>query len=51
MRKKPRRIVAGLLIVLGGLLMLFAPETVGGLVLVALGVGIEIVGIALEKMR
>jgi hypothetical protein len=51
MAKRPRRIIAGVLIALGAMLMLFAPETLGGLALVALGVAIEIVGIALEKMR
>jgi hypothetical protein len=48
---KPRRVVAVVLVVLGGLLLFFAPETPGGMVLVALGVAIEAVGIFLEHRR
>jgi hypothetical protein len=47
--KKQRRILAGSLIVLGAVLMLFATESMGGLVLIALGVAVEIIGIALER--
>ncbi len=45
-----RRTIALSLIVLGGLLMFFAPETEewAGLAVLALGVIIEIIGITLE---
>jgi hypothetical protein len=46
---KPRRILAIALVVLGGLLLFLAPETVGGLALMVLGVVIEIAGITLER--
>ncbi len=49
MHRKPRRIMAIALVILGGLLLFLAPETREGLVLVALGVMIEIVGITLER--
>ena len=49
MHMKPRRITAIALVILGGLLLLLAPETRGGLALVALGVVVEIVGITLER--
>ncbi len=48
MRKRPRRILAGFLVVLGGVLIFLAPEMWVGLVLLALGVAIELAGIALE---
>lgn len=37
------------LVVLGGLLIYLAPGDVAGLILLALGVAIELAGIALEK--
>lgn len=48
---KPRRVVAVLLVVLGGALMFLAPGTPGGAVLVGLGIVIEVVGIFLEHPR
>jgi len=52
MRRKPRRIVAGILVVLGALLLLLAPQaSIAGGVLALLGVLIEIVGITLERRR
>ena len=47
--KRTRRIVAGFLVVLGGVLLFLAPEMRAGLVLLALGVLIELAGIALER--
>lgn len=49
MMRRPRKIVAGTLVVLGIVLMVLGPETGGGAVLIALGVIIEVVGIVLEK--
>ena len=51
---KLRRTIAGILIVLGIVLMVFAPETmggetIGGIALIVAGIIIEIVGIVLEK--
>ena len=54
---KSRRFIAIVLVVLGGILIFFAPETlgeyvsVGGLVLIAVGVIVEAVGIYLEHKR
>jgi membrane-bound ClpP family serine protease len=48
---KPRRVVAVLLVVLGGALMFFAPGTPGGAVLIGLGIVIEVIGIFLEHRR
>ena len=48
---KLRRIIAICLVVLGGILIYFATETIGGAVLIAIGVLTEIVGIYLEKRR
>jgi len=50
---KPRRIVAGVLVVLGAMLMFAAPEaeTVAGAIVMGLGVLVEIAGIALERRR
>lgn len=47
--KRTRRVVAGFLVVLGGVLLFLAPEMRAGLVLLALGVLIELAGIALER--
>jgi len=46
---KLRRLLAAVLIVLGALLLWFAPETTIGIVLIIAGIGIEILGIALER--
>ena len=50
---KPRRIVAGALVVLGAILMFAAPgaEPLGGAIVMVLGVLLEIAGIALERRQ
>ena len=49
MRRKPRRILAGFLIAVGGLMFWLAPEASKlGLLLLLLAVAIEIIGIYLE---
>jgi hypothetical protein len=49
MRRKPRRILAGTLIAVGGLMLWLAPEASKlGLLLFLLAAAIEIVGIYLE---
>jgi len=50
---KARRIVAGVLVVLGAVLMFAAPEAeyVAGAIVMGLGVVLEIAGIALERRR
>jgi len=48
-KRRSRRVVAGGLVVFGGGLMMLAPEIWAGLVLLVLGVGVELVGIALER--
>lgn len=47
-KKRPRRYLAGTFIVLGVVLMLFAPDSPGGWVLLGAGVVLEIIGIWLE---
>jgi hypothetical protein len=47
--KRSRRILAGFLVGLGGLFLFLAPEMWAGLLLLALGVVIELAGIALER--
>lgn len=47
-RRRSRRVLALFLVVLGGVLMYLAPEMWAGLVVLALGVVIELAGIALE---
>lgn len=47
--KRSRRFLAALLVVLGGVLILLAPEMWVGVVLLVLGVAIELAGIALER--
>lgn len=47
-KRRPRRILAGFLVVLGGVLMFLAPEMWVGAVLLGLGVAVELTGIALE---
>jgi uncharacterized membrane protein HdeD (DUF308 family) len=46
--RRPRRAAAALLAVAGGLLMLFAPSVEIGLIAFALGVALELAGLALE---
>jgi hypothetical protein len=46
---KPRRLVAGVLVVLGAVLMFAAPATMSGVALIGLGILVEIVGIMLER--
>jgi drug/metabolite transporter (DMT)-like permease len=43
-----RRIIAAIMVVLGTLLMLLAPEAWPGALLLVLGVVVELIGIALE---
>ena len=48
-RNRPvRRAIGAVLVVAGGLLMWFAPDSRAGLTLLVLGVALELVGIALE---
>jgi hypothetical protein len=47
--RRSRRVLALLLVVLGGVLIYLAPEVWGGLAVRALGVRIELAGIALER--
>jgi hypothetical protein len=48
-RNRPvRRALGAVLVVAGGLLMWFAPESRVGLTLLVLGVALELLGIALE---
>lgn len=47
--RRSRRVLALLLVVLGGVLIYLAPEVWGGLAVLALGVLIELAGIALER--
>lgn len=53
MKRHTRKIVAACLVVLGILVLLLAPthNTTGGILLVAIGIAIEVVGITLEKSR
>ncbi len=46
---KLRRIIAIGLVVLGGILIFFATETVEGVALIALGLIIELIGVHLER--
>jgi hypothetical protein len=48
---KLRRIIAVILVVLGGVLIYLAPETLDGFILIGMGVVIEAVGIFLEHRR
>ena len=48
-KQRSRRVLAIFLVVLGGVLMDLAPEMWAGLVVLALGVIIELAGIALER--
>lgn len=49
LRKRSRRTLALILVVLGGVLIFLAPEMWTGVLLLALGVAIEVAGIALER--
>ena len=51
MTKKTRRTIGGALLVLGALLLILAPETIGGLVLIGLAIAVELVGIYLEHKK
>lgn len=44
-----RRPFAALLVVLGATIMLLAPETWAGALLLALGVSVEVIGIAIKR--
>ena len=46
--RRSRRVLAMILVVLGGVMMYLAPEIWAGLVVLALGVVVELAGIALE---
>ena len=48
-KQRSRRVLAVILIVLGGVLMYLAPEMWLGVVLLVLGVALEVAGIALER--
>lgn len=48
-KRKPRRIVALILFILGGVLMYLAPGDMAGLLLLAGGIVLELAGIALER--
>ena len=47
--KGARRLLAAILIVLGGVLIFLAPEMWAGLLLMAVGIAVEAAGIALER--
>ena len=47
-KRRSRRVLAIFLVVLGGMLMFLAPEIWAGLAVLALGLLIELAGIALE---
>lgn len=48
-KRRSRRVLAIFLVLLGGVLLFLAPEMWVGVVLLALGVLIELAGIALER--
>lgn len=48
-KQRSRRVLAAILVVLGGVLMFMAPAIWAGLIVLALGVVIELAGIALER--
>lgn len=49
--RRSRRVLAMFLVVSGGVLMILAPEVWAGLAVLALGVVVELAGIALERKR
>lgn len=51
MTTKNRRILAMVLIVIGGILLWFAPESPGGIILMIGGIVVELIGITLEKVK
>jgi len=51
MHKRARRVIAGSIIVLGGLLMWLAPDSFAGIVMLSAAVVLEAVGIALEQRK
>ena len=50
-KRRSRRIVGAVLLVTGVLLMWLAPESPAGIALLAAGVGLEAVGLHLERSR
>jgi uncharacterized membrane protein HdeD (DUF308 family) len=48
-KRRSRRVLAGFLVLLGGVLMFLAPEIWAGLAVLVLGVVVEVAGIALER--
>ncbi len=48
-KRRSRRVLAIFLMMLGGVLMYLAPEIWAGLVVLAVGVVVELAGIALER--
>jgi len=48
-KRRSRRVLAIFFVVLGGVLMYLAPEMWAGLVVLAVGVVVELAGIALER--
>lgn len=52
MKPRTRKLIAACLVVLGVVVLLLAPaHTTSGMVLVAIGIAIEVIGITLEKRR
>jgi membrane-bound ClpP family serine protease len=51
MTKKTRRTIGAVLLVLGAVMLALAPETIGGLVLIALAIALEATGIYLEHKK
>lgn len=49
--RKSRRALASVLVVLGGVLIFLTTEVRAGMVLLAIGVVLELVGIMLERRR
>ena len=48
-KARPRRILVAALLVFGALVLLLAPETKGGYLLLALGISIELLGLVLKN--
>ena len=48
---KPRTLLAGALVILGVVLTMLAPDTLSGLVVLGLGIGVELAGLGLEKKK
>lgn len=47
-KRQLRRAIAAILAIAGGALIWLAPETVIGIVMLGLGIGLEIIGIGME---